>query len=231
MTDLDAHAVVSQEEWIIARKLHLADEKAFTRLRDKLSAERRALPWVRVDKSYVFDGEHGTQSLTDAFDGRRQLIVQHFMYGGDWEQGCPSCSFWTDNLDGIVVHLNHRDASFVVIGHAPFPTLAAYRKRMGWMCTWLSSAGSDFNYDFGVSFDESDTSKNYNYEDNSTDMTETPGFSVFYKNDADEIFHTYSCYSRGLDMLNSAYHCMDLLPKGRDETANMSWLRHHDLYD
>jgi predicted dithiol-disulfide oxidoreductase (DUF899 family) len=230
MSELNSHPVVSRDEWREARKRHLADEKELTRLRDRLSAQRRALPWVRVEKDYVFAGSNGPVTLAEAFDGRRQLIVQHFMYGPDWEEGCKSCSFWMDNLNGTFVHLADRDATFVAISRAPYPTLAAYRDRMGWDVTWLSSLDSDFNFDFNVSFEPGDGPKEYNYAEQPIGMDELPGFSIFYKDSEGEIFHTYSCYARGLDMLNSAYHCLDLLPKGRDEEAGMSWVRHHDKY-
>lgn len=230
MSELNSHPVVSQDEWLEARKRHLADEKEFTRLRDKLSAQRRALPWVRVEKDYLFEGSNGPVTLAQAFDGRNQLIVQHFMYGPDWEEGCKSCSFWMDNLNGTFVHLADRDATFVAISRAPYPTLAAYRGRMGWDVTWLSSLDSDFNFDFNVSFEPGEQPQEYNYAEQPIGMDELPGFSVFYKDSAGEIFHTYSCYARGLDMLNGAYHCLDLLPKGRDEEAGMSWLRRHDQY-
>jgi len=230
MSDLNSHPVVSRDEWLEARKQHLADEKEFTRLRDKLSAERRALPWVRVEKDYAFEGPNGPVTLAEAFDGRSQLIVQHFMYGPDWQEGCKSCSFWMDNLNGTFVHLAHRDATFVAISRAPYRTLAAYRDRMGWDVTWLSSLDSEFNFDFGVSFEPRDEPQQYNYVEQPVSMDELPGFSIFYKDAGGEIFHTYSCYARGLDVLNGAYHCLDLLPKGRDEDAGMSWVRHHDKY-
>jgi len=230
MSDLNSHPVVSRDEWLEARKQHLADEKEFTRLRDKLSAERRALPWVRVEKDYAFEGPNGPVTLAEAFDGRSQLIVQHFMYGPDWQEGCKSCSFWMDNLNGTFVHLAHRDATFVAISRAPYQTLAAYRDRMGWDVTWLSSLDSEFNFDFGVSFEPRNEPQQYNYVEQPVSMDELPGFSIFYKDAGGEIFHTYSCYARGLDVLNGAYHCLDLLPKGRDEDAGMSWVRHHDKY-
>ena len=230
MSELNSHPVVSREEWLEARKQHLADEKEFTRLRDKLSAERRALPWVRVEKDYVFEGPNGPVTLAEAFDGRNQLIVQHFMYGPDWQEGCKSCSFWMDNLNGTFVHLAHRDATFVAISRAPYRTLAAYRDRMGWDVTWLSSLDSEFNFDFGVSFEPRDEPQQYNYVEQPVSMDELPGFSIFYKDAGGEVFHTYSCYARGLDVLNGAYHCLDLLPKGRNEDAGMSWVMHHDKY-
>lgn len=230
MTDLEFHPVVSRAEWLVARKQHLADEKAFTRARDKLSAARRALPWERVEQDYVFEGADGPVTLAEAFGDCSQLIVQHFMYDPGWEEGCKSCSFWMDNLDGVRVHLARRDAAFVAISRAAYPKLAAFKERMGWDVPWLSSAGTTFNFDFAVSFEPRDEPQLYNYTAQVIRMTELPGFSVFYKNRAGEIFRTYSCYARGLDMLNGAYHCMDLLPKGRDEQSGMSWVRHHDKY-
>lgn len=231
MENSSSHPVVSRDAWIKARKRHLRDEKAFTRLRDRLSADRRALPWVKVEKDYKFIGEAGPVSLSEAFGAHSQLIVYHFMYGPDWEQGCPSCSFWIDNLDGIVIHLNQRDAAFVVIAHAHIDQLLAFRDRMGWTCCWLSALDSDFNYDYHVSFAQEGGEKFANFERKRFKLKEVPGISVFYKHDEREIFHTYSTYSRGLDMLNGAYHYMDLLPKGRNETRPiMDWLRHHDSY-
>jgi predicted dithiol-disulfide oxidoreductase (DUF899 family) len=234
---MEKHKVVSSEEWLTARKEHLAKEKEFTRLRDQLSKERRELPWVKVEKAYVFDGPDGKESLADLFDGKSQLIVYHFMYGPDWDEGCPSCSFWADNFNGIVVHLNHRDINLVAVSRAPLDKLETYRKRMGWSFKWVSSYGNDFNWDYNVSFTPEEMEKErmyYNYKMMSFPSDEGPGISVFYKNERDEIFHTYSCYQRGLDMLNGAYHYMDLAPKGRDEghlPYTMAWLRRRDQYE
>lgn len=231
------HKVVSKEEWLTARKEYLAKEKEFTRLRDQLSKERRELPWVKVEKAYVFDSPGGKESLSDLFEGKSQLVVYHFMYGPDWEEGCPSCSFWADNFNGIVIHLNHRDINLVAVSRAPLEKLEAYRKRMGWSFKWVSSYGSDFNWDYNVSFTPEEMEKEkmyYNYRMMSFPSDEGPGISVFYKNDKGEIFHTYSCYQRGLDMLNGAYHYMDLAPKGRDEDElpyTMAWLRRRDQYE
>ncbi len=230
------HKVVSRSEWLEARLQHLAREKEFTRLRDQLSAERRALPWVRVDKDYAFDGPGGKCSLGDLFEGRSQLIVYHFMYDPAWDSGCKSCSFWADNFNGIGVHLNARDVTFAAISLAPVSKLQAYAKRLGWSFPWFSSFGSDFNYDYGVSFAQEDVAKGwvtYNYERRETAMTELPGISVFSRDETGAVFHTYSCYSRGLDMLNGAYHHLDLAPKGRDEAGleyPMAWIRPHDMY-
>ncbi len=231
-----APKIVSEEEWLKARKALLAEEKAFTRARDALSEKRRQLPWVKVDKSYDFEGASGRLSLSDLFEGRSQLIIYHFMYGPDWEQGCPSCSFWADNFDGISIHLNHRDTNLVAVSRAPFVVLEAYRKRMGWGFNWVSSYGSEFNRDYQVSFEEAEIEKGemlYNYRMQKFPSSEAPGISVFSRHEDGQIFHTYSCYQRGLDMLNGAYHYMDLTPKGRDEADlpySMAWLRRHDEY-
>jgi len=234
---MTTHRVVKREEWIRERMQHLAREKEFTRLRDQLSAERRELPWVKVEKPYVFDGPNGPESLGDLFQGRRQLIVQHFMFDPSWDEGCKSCSFWVDNFDGIDAHLNHRDVSFVLISRAPIAKLEAYRRRMGWRLKWVSSERTDFNRDYHVSFTPEELESKqayYNYRFGSFSVGEAPGLSVFYKDDDGTIYHTYSCYARGLDMLNGAYHLLDLVPKGRDESglpSSMAWLRHHDRYD
>ncbi|HEX3485385.1 MAG TPA: thioredoxin family protein [Micropepsaceae bacterium] len=234
MTD---HPIVSHQEWIEARKAFLAEEKEFTRARDRLSAKRRQLPWERVEKNYVFDGPAGKQILSDVFAGKSQLIVYHFMFGPDWDAGCKSCSFWADNFNGIDVHLAHRDVSFVAISRAPLSKLAAYEKRMGWNFKWLSSYGSDFNFDYFVSFTPDEMQNGtgfYNYNRGKPPSDEMVGISVFCKNERGEIFHTYSAYSRGVDMMNGAYHYLDLTPKGRDEDAlpfTQSWVRRHDEYE
>ena len=231
------YKVVSGDEWLRARKELLAKEKEFTRLRDQLSQARRALPWEQVEKNYVFEGPNGKETLTDLFDGRSQLIVYHFMYGPDWDEGCPSCSFWADNFNGIDVHLKHRDIAMIAASRAPLKVLDAYKKRMGWNFKWVSSLDADFNFDFHVSFTPEEMEKgemNYNYENRKFPSEEGPGISVFYKSERGEVFHTYSCFSRGLDMLNGAYHYMDLAPKGRDEDDlpySMSWLSRRDQYD
>jgi predicted dithiol-disulfide oxidoreductase (DUF899 family) len=236
-TPMPEHKVVSRDEWIAARTAHLAKEKAFTRLRDELSRERRELPWVRVDKTYVFDGPGGQETLADLFAGRSQLIVQHFMFDPSWDEGCPSCSFWVDNFDGITGHLNHRDVSMVLVSKAPIESLQRYRERMGWRIKWVSSFHTDFNRDYHVSFrdDEREQRKAYyNYALGSFSANEAPGVSVFYRDASGAVFHTYSCYARGLDMLNGAYHLLDLVPKGRDEEGlphSMAWLRRHDRYE
>ena len=234
---MQGHKVVSRDEWIVARKEHLAREKELTRLRDQLSRERRELPWVRVDKTYVFDGPRGPETLADLFDGRSQLIVQHFMFDPSWDEGCPSCSFWMDNFNGIVVHLNHRDVTMVLVSKAPFAKLQAYKARMGWDIKWVSSLNTEFNRDYHVSFTEDERNAGrayYNYAMGGFPAPEAPGISVFYKDPGGAVFHTYSCYARGLDMMNGAYHLLDLVPKGRDEEglpSTMAWLRHHDRYE
>jgi predicted dithiol-disulfide oxidoreductase (DUF899 family) len=233
---MSAHPVVSRQQWIEARTALISKEKHFSRLRDELSQQRRDLPWVNVTKPYEFTGPEGKVTLGDLFAGRSQLIVYHFMYGPDWEEGCPSCSFWADNFAGIPIHLAHRDVSLVAISRAPHDKIAAYRRRMGWTFPWVSSHGSDFNFDYGVSFSPEQIAAGavvYNYEPGAfTD--EMPGVSVFFRDDAGSIFHTYSTYARGLDMLNGAYHYLDLVPKGRDEADlpwTTAWLRRHDQYE
>jgi predicted dithiol-disulfide oxidoreductase (DUF899 family) len=227
--------VVSHTEWLAARKEHLAKEKEFTRLRDDLSRQRRQLPWEKVEKQYAFDGPKGKESLADLFDGRSQLVVYHFMLGPGWSAGCPSCSFISDHFDGFTIHLANRDVTLAVVSRAPLAEIEAFKKRMGWRFKWVSSFGSDFNYDYHVSFTEEERAKgkvNYNYDLVEFPSEEGPGLSVFSKN-ADGIFHTYSSYARGLDILVGAYNFLDLVPKGRDEEGlahTMAWVRHHDKY-
>ncbi len=228
--------VVTRDEWLAARKRHLEKEKEFTRLRDELSRQRRELPWVRVEKEYVFDGPEGKKTLAELFDGRGQLIVYHFMFGPGWEQGCPSCSFVSDHIDGSVVHLSHRDVTLMAVSRAPLSQIEAFRKRMGWRFKWVSSNGNDFNFDYHVSFTKDEMAKGdvyYNYEMQKFGSEEAPGVSVFYRDATGGIFHTYSAYARGLDILVGAYNYLDLAPKGRDEdglTHSMAWVRHHDRY-
>src|SRR5438309_3824537 len=198
---MPSHTIVAREQWLEARKAHLAREKEFTRLRDQLSAERRAMPWVKVDKTYVFEGPKGRVTLADLFDGRRQLIVYHFMFGPGWEQGCPSCSLLSDHIDGSVVHLAARDVRLVVVSRAPLPQIEAFKKRMGWRFNWVSSYGNDFNRDYHVSFTKDEMAKgkvSYNYDMTEFPSEEAPGASVFYKDETGGIFHTYSTYARGL---------------------------------
>ncbi len=229
--------VVAREEWLEARRAHLAKEKEFTKLRDQLSQERRELPWVKVDKAYQFEGPNGRESLASLFDGRSQLLVYHFMYGPDWEEGCPTCSFWADNYNGTDIHLNHRDITLVVVSSAKLDTLNAYKARMGWTFKWVSSFGSDFNHDYQVTSTPEEIEMGdvfYNFGPSNFKGEERPGISIFYKSEAGDIYNTYSCYARGLDMLNSTYHHMDLTPMGRDEAGlpwNMAWLRRHDRYE
>ncbi|TMQ57702.1 MAG: DUF899 domain-containing protein [Candidatus Eisenbacteria bacterium] len=233
---MPSHKIVSREEWLEARKAHLAKEKEFTRLRDELSRQRRELPWLKVEKNYVFDGPKGKETLADLFDGRGQLIVYHFMLGPGWKEGCKSCSFVSDHIDGAVVHLAQRDVTLLAISRAPLPEIEAFKKRMGWRFKWVSSYGNDFNFDYHVSFTKDEMAKGkvyYNYEIQEFGSEEGPGVSVFYKDGAGDIFHTYSSYARGLDMLVGAYNYLDLVPKGRDEDAlsfTMAWVRHHDKY-
>jgi len=238
------HRVLSHGEWVEARKKHLAKEKEFTRLRDQLSRERRELPWELVEKDYTFAGERGTRTLSDLFDGRSQLVVYHAMFNPEtagakttWtvDAPCFSCSFWMDNFNGVTVHLNHRDITMAAVSLAPYPAIATYKKRMGWGFPWYSSAGSDFNFDYRVSFTDAERAAgkvDYNYGMNSwSSMSEAPGISVFLKGEDGRIFHTYSTYARGLDMLNVAYHYMDLAPKGRDEgDSGQRWVRRRDEY-
>ena len=228
--------IVSSAEWIEARKQLLAEEKEFNRLRDRLSQRRRDLPWESVAKEYTFDGPNGRRTLAELFDGRSQLIVYHFMFAPEWEEGCKSCSFWADNFNGIGSHLNHRDVTLLAISRAPLAKLTGYARRMGWSFPWYSSAGSDFNFDCQVSFTPQQLAAGavYNYAALPYNMSDLVGISVFAKNEAGEVFHTYSTYARGVDMLNGAYHYLDLVPKGRDEGGlkyGMEWLRRHDQYD
>ena len=230
--------VVSPAEWVKARKELLKKEKEFTRLRDELSRLRRELPWEKVEKDYVFEGPTGKVALTELFKGRSQLVVYHFMLGPGWEQGCPSCSFLADNFDGARVHLEQRDAAFAVISRATSPEIEAFKKRMGWRFPWVSSFGSDFNYDYKVSFTKTDMEpgkRPYNYGTIDFPSEEGPGLSVFYKDAEGQIYHTYSTYGRGLDILLTTYNLLDMTPKGRDEEGMtphaMAWVRHHDRYE
>jgi predicted dithiol-disulfide oxidoreductase (DUF899 family) len=233
---MSEHQIAAHPEWVAARRKLLAREKEFQRLRDELSRERRELPWERVEKRYVFDGPGGPESLADLFGGRSQLVVYHFMFAPDWEAGCKSCSFWADNYNGVVAHLNQRDVSLAAISRAPLSKLQAFASRMGWSFKWVSSANTDFNYDYHVSFRPEEVARGtteYNYVPYDKAMTDLPGFSVFYKDPAGNLFHTYSTYARGLDPMNAAYQLLDLVPKGRDEAGlphPMAWVRYHDRY-
>ena len=228
--------IVSHEAWLKARLELLAAEKDFTRQRDALTCKRMAMPWERVEKSYRFHGPNGALSLGDLFDGRSQLIVYHFMFGADWEAGCKSCSFWADNFNGIPIHLNHRDVTFTAVSRAPIAKINTYKKRMGWSFPWVSSDGSDFNIDYHVSFSPEQIAEGkayQNYAVRPIDVSDEVGVSVFAKNGRDEVFHTYSCYGRGIDPLNGAYQYLDIVPKGRDEDGldfPMTWVRRHDEY-
>ena len=230
------HQIVSRDEWIAARKELLRKEKDFTRLRDQLSAERRALPWVNVEKEYLFDTPSGRQSLGDLFDGRSQLVTKHFMFGPDWTDGCVGCSFEMDHIEGALVHLEHHDVSYVVVSRAPLTKIEAFRQRMGWRFRWVSSYGSDFNYDFHVSFTPEQVASGkayYNYELRDVGIDELSGRSVFCRDEAGDIFHTYSSFARGGELFLSRYAVLDITPKGRDETINgnmTDWVRHHDRY-
>ena len=233
---MSAHEIVDRTDWLEARRKLLAREKELTHLRDQLSAERRALPWVRVDKEYVFDGPDGRQTLSQLFAGRSQLVIYHFMFAPDWEKGCKSCSFWADNFNGITTHLEHRDVTFLAVSRAPLAKLQAFARRLGWNFKWVSSAGSDFNFDYHVSFSPEQRSRGdatYNYAPLRYPEPEMPGISVFTHDASGAVFHTYSCYARGLDMMNTAYHYLDLVPKGRDEDnlpGTMAWLKIRDEY-
>ncbi len=229
------HPVVSHEEWLSARTSFLTKEKEFTRLRDELSQQRRNLPWEKVDQQYIFDGPNGKETLAELFENRSQLIVYHFMFSPEWDEGCPHCSFWADSFNPNVVHLNHRDVTFVAISRAPFAKLKAFEQRMGWNFKWASSSETDFNYDYYASFTPEEMQTGtafYNYR-NTDAGPDREGVSVFYKDEQGNIFHTYSSYERGIDLLNTAYNYLDLAPKGRDETPEtiQDWVRYHDRYE
>jgi predicted dithiol-disulfide oxidoreductase (DUF899 family) len=235
---VEPHKIVSHDDWIAARKAYLIDEKAFSRARDALARKRRELPWEKVEKKYVFDGPNGKESLAELFGGKSQLMIYHFMLGPGWEAGCPSCSFIADHIDASVIHLAQRDASFAVVSRAPLPQIEKFKARMGWRFKWVSSFGSDFNADYQVSVTPEEKAGGrvmYNYEFiDRFPSDERPGASVFYKSESGEVFHTYSTYGRGLDILIGAYNWLDLAPKGRDEAGlahSMAWVRHHDRYD
>lgn len=233
MTD---HPIVSHDEWTAAARRLLAREKEFLRLRDQLSGERRALPWERVEKPYVFESPAGRQSLADLFAGHSQLLVNHFMFAPEWEAGCRGCSFWADSYNGSIPHLEQRDVSFVAVSRAPLGKLQAFARRMGWHFKWVSSAGSDFNYDFNVSFTPEQLEHGtavYNYTRYRESSSDKQGFSVFFKDADGSIFHTYSTFARGVDPINVTFQLLDLLPKGRDEAGlphPMSWVKLRDQY-
>jgi predicted dithiol-disulfide oxidoreductase (DUF899 family) len=231
------HNVVSPEEWLAARKALLVKEKEFMKLQDQLSEQRRALPWERVTKPYVFDGPAGKETLSDLFGGSSQLAVYHFMFAPEWEEGCKHCSFWADNFNGIAIHLKHRDVSFVAISRAPLAKLEQFKERMGWSFKWVSSRGTDFNYDYRVSFTPEEVAKgeyDHNYRLSKNTLTDHVGVSAFYKDASGNLFHTYSAFARGVEPINGAYHFLDLMPKGRDEAGlafTQAWVRHHDRYE
>ena len=231
---MTTHRVVSPQQWLAARKELLAKEKEFTRLRDQLAQQRRDLPWEKVEKHYTFDTPDGPQTLADLFDGRSQLIVYHFMFGPDWPAGCKSCSFWADSYNDNIAHLNARDVTMVVVSRAPLDKLNAYKKRLGWTFNWVSAGEGDFNYDYHVSFTPEDKQKGevyYNYGTYPYFSSDGTGISVFYKDDDGTVYHTYSAYARGVDMMNAAYQYLDLTPKGRHETTPpQAWLRRRDEY-
>jgi len=234
---VDSPKIVSREEWLVARKKLLAREKQLSRERDAVAAERRQLPWVKVEKNYVFDFPSGKKTLADLFGGKSQLIIYHLMFGPEWLEACPSCSFNMDHTDPALVHLAQRDVSFAAISRAPISKIEAFKKRMGWKFNWVSSYGTDFNYDYHVSFTPEQLAKGkveYNFELTELPHEEWPGMSVFYKDKDGNIYHTYSAYARGTENTMNAYNYLDYVPKGRDEDSlgfSMSWLRHHDRYD
>ena len=235
--DVVSHPVVAHEAWLAARTALLAREKELTRLRDEVGRERRALPWERVEKSYAFEAPGGRRTLPELFAGKTQLAVYHFMFDPDAEEGCRHCSFWADSFDRVGVHLRQRDVSFLAVSRAPLAKLEAFRRRMGWGFEWASSYGSDFNRDYGVTFTREELARgpvSYNYKREAMDHTEREGLSVFFKDARGSVFHTYSTYARGIDLLNTAYNVLDLVPKGRDEDAlefTQAWVRHHDRYE
>lgn len=237
MSQIESPRIVSREEWTQARKAHLKNEKALTRMRDLVARERRELPWVKVEKEYVFDTPDGKKTLAELFGANSQLVVHHFMFGPDWNAGCPSCSLEADHAEGAVVHLANHDVGYVRVSRAPLEKLAAYRRRMGWTARWVSSLGSDFNFDFQVSFARENREAGrlyYNYqtiEDPKYFSEELPGLSVFYKDESGAVFHTYSSYARGNEEVIGAFVYLDITPKGRSEKEIMDWVRRHDEYD
>ena len=234
-TGVKEHKVVSQKEWLAARKRLLAKEKKFSKARDQMNRERRALPWMKVEKEYVFDSPEGKMTLADLFDGKSQLITYHFMFGPGWGDGCPHCSFWADHYDGVDYHIGARDTSLVVVSRAPLKEIQSFKKRMGWKFRWVSSNQNDFNFDFQVSFTPEQIRSGkmiYNYAPLKMDIDEREGVSAFYRDSKGDIYHTYSSYARGIDLLNTTYNFLDLTAKGRDENPEQSqdWVRYHDKY-
>ncbi len=234
---MTTHNVVTEQQWIEARRALLVEEKALTRERDRLAEKRRSLPWVKVEKNYVFEGAEGIVTLSELFDGRSQLIVYHFMFGPDWEEGCPGCSLLSDQVDGPRQHFEHNDVSFVAVSRGEIAKLLTYRKRMGWTFRWVSSAASDFNFDYHVSFPEGKRKNGvfYNFEERpDPGIDELSGVSVFYKDDDGTIYHTYSSYGRGGEMYLPVYSWLDVVPRGRNEIkkGNLTdWVRRHDRYE
>ena len=232
---LENRNVVTPQEWVVARKKLLHKEKKFSKLRDELNLERRKLPWVKVDREYVFNGSRGKLSLADLFEGKSQLIIYHFMFAPDWEEGCPHCSFWADHYNNINIHLSQRDTAFAVVSRAPLSEIMPFRKRMGWTFKWVSSHGTDFNFDHNVSFTPEQLSKGtavYNFAPLGMDIEEREGVSAFYRDKKGVIYRTYSAYARGIDLMNTTYNLLDLTTKGRDENPDepQDWVRHHDKY-
>lgn len=231
------HDVVSRSEWLRASREFLDKEKELTRLSDELARKRRELPWTRIEKSYVFDGAKGQMSLADLFDGRSQLAIYHFMFGPDWTEGCPGCSYVTDHTNGVLEHLGARDVSFVLVSRGPLEKLTAFKQRMGWKLPWVSSGRCDFNRDFGVAFTKEEVAsgtKAYNFGTIPPHGEENPGLSCFYKDQSGAIFHTYSSFGRGLEALLGTYVILDRVPNGRNEDSlpmPMAWIRHHDKYE
>lgn len=227
------HAIVSQDEWLAARRDLLKAEKELTHRRDEVTRQRLAMPWMRVDKEYVFDTTDGPRSLAELFDGRSQLLVQHFMFAPGWKAGCPSCSYMADHTDGMNLHLAHHDVTLIAVSRAPLDQIERYRERMGWRFRWVSSYGSDFNYDFRVSFTPEEVASghiDYNFGEWQEIGEEWPGVSAFYRNEAGEVFRTYSTYGRGVEVMMGTYAMLDLAPKGRNEAEGMEWVRRHDSY-
>ena len=227
------HAVVSRDEWLAARRELLKAEKEVTHLRDKVAQERLALPWVRIEKEYVFDTPEGPRALADLFDGRSQLLVQHFMFAPGWKEGCPSCSFMADHTDGMNKHLSHHDVTMIAVSRAPLAEIERYRHRMGWQFRWVSSNGSSFNYDFRVSFTQEQVASghiDYNFGVWDETGEEWPGLSAFFKDESGDVFHTYSTFGRGVEVMMGTYAMLDLMPKGRNEDEGMDWVRRHDRY-
>jgi len=232
---IENRKVVSQKEWIADRKKLLAKEKKFSKLRDDLNLQRRKLPWVKIEKEYVFQGPAGKVSLDDLFSGKSQLLIYHFMFGPGWGDGCPHCSFWADHFDSASIHIGHRDTAFAVVSRAPWKEIAPFKKRMGWKFNWVSSSNADFNFDFNVSFTPEQLKTRtaiYNFAPLDMDIDEREGVSALYRDKSGDIYRTYSSYARGIDLMNTTYNFLDLTAKGRDEDldASQNWVRYHDKY-